>query len=30
MRNYLVITVVMILLAVWAYRRLKKDIPDVL
>ena len=30
MRNYLVITVIMILLAVWAYRRLKKDIPDVL
>lgn len=30
MRNYIIITVIMIVLSVWAYWRLKKDIPDVL
>lgn len=30
MRNYCIVTLIMILLAVWAYRKLKKDIPDVL
>lgn len=30
LRNYLIITAVMATLAVWAYNRLKKDIPDVL
>lgn len=30
MRNYLIVTVIMIVLAVWSYYRLKKDIPDVL
>ena len=30
MRNYLIVYVVMILLAIWAYKKLHKDIPDVL
>ena len=30
MRNYLIVTAVMGLLALWIYKRLKKDIPDVL
>lgn len=30
MRNYCIVTGIMILLAIWAYRKLKADIPDVL
>ena len=30
MRNYMVVTVVIIALSVWAYWRLRKEIPDVL
>ena len=30
LRNYCIVTVIMALLAVWAYRKLKKEIPDVL
>ncbi len=29
-RNYCIVTVIMIILAIWAYRKLKKEIPDVL
>lgn len=29
-RNYCIVTFIMFLLAVWAYKRLKKEIPDVL
>ena len=30
MRNFAIIYVIMTLLAIWAYRKLKKDVPDVL
>lgn len=30
MRNFAIVTVVMAILAVWAYQKLRKDIPDVL
>ena len=30
MRCYLIVIVVMIVLAIWAYRKLHKDIPDVM
>jgi len=30
LRNYLIVTAVMFVLALWAYRKLRKDIPDVL
>lgn len=30
LRNYFIVTVVMMLLAIWAYRKLEKEIPDVL
>lgn len=30
MRNYLIVTTVMLLLSLWAYEKLRKDIPDVL
>lgn len=30
MRNYFIVTAVMFVLAVWAYKKLRKDIPDVL
>ena len=30
MRNYVIVTTVMAVLAIWAYKKLRKDIPDVL
>ena len=30
MRNYLIVTSIMLILGVWAYKKLRKDIPDVL
>ena len=30
MRNYLIITAIMFVMAIWSYRKLKKEIPDVL
>ena len=30
MRNYFIVFVIMCLLAIWAYKRLRKDLPDVL
>lgn len=30
MRNFLILYIIMTVLAVWAYRKLKKDVPDVL
>ena len=30
MRNFIIVTIIMILLAIWAYHKLKKEIPDVL
>lgn len=30
LRNYLIVTFFMMILAVWAYKKLKKEVPDVL
>ena len=30
LRNFAIVLVIMVILAVWAYKKLKKDIPDVL
>ena len=30
LRNFAIVFVIMLVLALWAYKKLKKDIPDVL